>query len=107
MSNHARITKTLHQQVIALAPFVNPADQQATAAYRNVVDLAEYVDRSFAIGVTAFRGGYNAPHLHRQLDEAESDGPDIRVIHARIHSNITDLDAERVRRRGPQRLPGA
>lgn len=107
MSNHARITKTLHQQVQALADAIGPDNPQATAIARNVIDLAEYVDRSFALSVTAIRGGYDAPYLHRQLDDALALGPDIRTIHARIGSNVVDFDTERARRRGPQRIPGA
>ena len=107
--NHERVTKTLHTTSLRLAAALaeDPTDARVRQAAHVIVELAEYVDRSFAASVTLLRGGYDAPSLHRQLDEAQEEGPVLRDTLVQLHSNVVDLDAERARRRGATRIPGA
>lgn len=66
--------------------------------------LADHADRGAAAAVTAIRRGIS-PSLERQVVAGQETAYDLEA--ARNRRNLIHLDAERARRRGPERLPGA
>jgi len=112
MSNHAAITKTMKDtsRLLVQAIAEDRNDPRVDLAAEVIADLAEYVYLSVTPVVTMLRCGYHSPSLRRQLDDAIATGPDLDEIEEKLvflHSNITYLDAERARRRGATRIPGA
>jgi len=111
--NHARITRTLLEEserlVTALAD--DPNDPRVWMAAqiiaRNARDMAEIVARPHAPAVTLLRGGYDAPHLPRQLDDAAENGPSLPDVLIQLRSNVVDFETERARRRGLGENTGA
>jgi len=109
--NGTRITKTMHETARILDEVLaDDPRPRVRHASRTLVNLAEYIDRSSALKTTLERRGYDAESARRQLDDARLNGPMLADIEAdiiRLHSNVVDLDAERARRRGATRIPGA